>query len=118
MKLAFVAGVCLFLLSDLTRPSMAQTTEANRVVEIPFTSSRDHADPFNQIDLDVVFTSPGGNSARVPAFWAGGKIWKVRFASSAAGEYRFQSVCSDAADAGLHGVKGSVMITPYGSETP
>src|SRR4029078_10879940 len=55
---------------------------------------------------------------RVPAFWAGGKTWKVRYASPAVGTHQFRSDCSDARDMGLHGVTGTVQITPYTGKNP
>ncbi len=54
----------------------------NCVSEFVLTSGKAHADPFNDIELDIVATGPGGQM-RVPGFWAGGKAWKVRFAPPA-----------------------------------
>ena len=53
-------------------------TETNVMIELPFTSTEAHKDPFNDVTLDVVFTDPNGKDFRVPAFWAGGTTWKVR----------------------------------------
>jgi hypothetical protein len=93
-------------------------TETNVPVEIPFTAQRDHVDPFNTVTLDVVFSEPGGGTRRVPAFWAGGNGWKVRYASPEVGTHRWRSQCSAAADAGLHGLEGSVEIGPYTGANP
>lgn len=49
----------------------------------------------------------------MPAFWDGGQVWKVRYASSRIGTHRFQTICSDSADHGLSGVYGSLEVTPY-----
>jgi hypothetical protein len=91
---------------------------ANGVAEIGLTSAGKHADPFNDVTLDVVFTEPGGAERRVPAFWAGGTSWKVRYASHTPGAHRFRTECSDAADAGLHGVEGTVTVEPYAGDNP
>jgi hypothetical protein len=92
------------------------TTQANVVKEIRFEASTPHADPFNDVTLDAVFTDPSGATLRVPAFWAGGNFWKVRYASGVVGAHRFRTECSDPRDAGLHGVEGRVQVEPYDGE--
>lgn len=91
--------------------------EANRLAEWSFTSTKPYADPFNEIELDAIFTTPDGKKLRVPAFWAGGQTWKLRYASPVVGKHTFRTVCSDAASS-LHGVEGSVEITPYAGDNP
>src|SRR5258705_12409657 len=76
-------------------------TEANVMAEFTFTASRTYADPFNEVTLDVIFSDPKGSELRVPAFWAGSKEWKARYASPVVGTHRFRSECSDARDKGL-----------------
>ena len=93
-------------------------TPANTPVECAFTAERGYADAFNEVVLDVIFTDPAGKEFRVPAFWAGGKTWKVRYASPLTGTHRYRTVCSPANDAGLHGVAGEVTITPYSGKNP
>lgn len=93
-------------------------TEANRMVEFTFESATAYGDPFNEITLDALFTEPSGVKRRVPAFWAGGMTWRVRYASPVTGTHRFQTECSDTRNAGLHGVRGEVTITPYAGENP
>src|SRR5580658_5674219 len=96
----------------------AAGTQANVMTEITFTASRSHTDPFNGVTLDVVFAEPQGRELRVPAFWAGGNLWKVRYASPVVGAHRFRTECSDTRDAGLHGVKGKIIIKPYTGDNP
>lgn len=93
-------------------------TEANVTIELSFQAKSPHNDPFNTVSLDFNFTDPTGKSFRVPAFWAGGKNWKVRYASPTIGKHRFRSECSDPADSGLHGMAGAVEIKPYTGENP
>ena len=93
-------------------------TEANVPVEIAFTAQRAHADPFNEVTLDVSFTDPAGVVKKVPAFWAGGDEWKVRYASPLVGAHRWRSACSDAGDAGLNGVEGAVGVMAYAGDNP
>ncbi|GEM_PF-548504 len=92
--------------------------ETNVPCEIVFTAQRLHADPFQSVVLDVVFTDPTGQSRRVPAFWAGGPVWKVRYASPLPGRHRWHSICNTAEDAGLHAVEGSVEVRRYRGTNP
>src|SRR5438128_2913145 len=93
-------------------------TEANVMVELSFTASRAYSDPFNEVTLDVIFIEPRGRELRVPAFWAGTNVWKVRYASPVVGTHRFRSECSVTRDRGLHGVTGKVVIKPYAGRNP
>lgn len=95
------------------RVGAAQDAEANVMVEIPFQAKNAHADPFKNVTLDVVFTDPKGTRKTVPAFWAGGDQWKVRYASPVLGTHGYRTQCSDANDAGLHGIEGRIEIKPY-----
>ncbi len=96
----------------------AERAETNRMVQLSFTARNPHADPFNDLEMDVVFTTPDGSKVRVPAFWAGDKTWRVRYASSQAGVHRFRSECSDSADKGLHGIAGEVEVVAYKGDNP
>src|SRR5689334_9607421 len=97
-----------FFLASVPAALVAQTrqTPANVMIEFTFTAQLAHTDPFNEITLDARFTDPAGKELRVPAFWAGGNTWKVRYASPLTGRHRFHTECSDANDAGLNAVQG------------
>ncbi|MDQ6631854.1 MAG: DUF4038 domain-containing protein, partial [Verrucomicrobiota bacterium] len=88
-------------------------TEANVMIEMTFRAKQNHTDPFNDVKLDVIFREPDGRELRVPAFWAGGNIWKARYASPMIGKHNFCSDCSEKKDAGLHGVTGEIEIKSY-----
>ena len=90
----------------------------NTVTEWPFTSCKPHADPFNAVELMVCFQRANGEEMRVPAFWAGGQEWRVRFAPPTPGTYRFCSECSDTTDTGLHGREGSFNVMAYTGPNP
>jgi hypothetical protein len=92
--------------------------QVNCPVEWGFVSRRSYSDPFNEVQLDVVFTAPDGSEQRVPAFWAGEQEWRVRFAPSQVGDYRWRTICSDAANASLHGVEGTLTAVPYEGNNP
>ncbi|HVS36807.1 MAG TPA: DUF4038 domain-containing protein [Gemmataceae bacterium] len=105
----FSALLCLAPL----RAADAPAADANRVVELTFTARKHHDNPFNTIDVDVTFTAPDGKAVTVPAFWDGGDVWRVRYASPQVGVHSYRSQCSDPTDDGLHGREGVVQIRPY-----
>ena len=112
----------LVFLSGMARPATAAEpvarVQANVMVELPFTASRTYRDPFNEVRLDVIFTDPDGHELRVPAFWAGRNLWKVRYASSIVGTHRFRTDYADATDTGLHGITGRIEVVPYTGHNP
>src|SRR4051812_20685773 len=65
-------SICLILLL-VSQIAQAVKTAANVMVEIAFEAPGQ--------EIDVLFVEPGGIELRVPAFWAGGRNWKVRYAS-------------------------------------
>ena len=75
---------------------------AGRVLEWTYKSDAERSDPFNALELDALVTG-AGRSWRVPAFWAGGRDWRVRFTPPEPGVYEVVSACSDESDDSLHG---------------
>jgi hypothetical protein len=100
------------------RPESGLRAQANVPCEIVFTARQTHVDPSQAVVLDVVFTDPTGQSRRVPAFWAGGATWKVRYASPLSGRHRWHTICTASDDAGLNAVEGTVDIRPYRGTNP
>lgn len=93
-------------------------TDTNVPCEITFTAQHPHADPFMEVVLDVLFTDPAGQARKVPAFWAGGATWKVRYASPLVGKHSWHSECNAADDTGLHGIAGTVEIKRFRGDNP
>lgn len=98
--------------------SAARAAEAKRfsvartATEWSFTTGKKYADPFNEVELDVVFRGPGGEQ-RVPAFWAGGGEWRVRYAASEPGRYQYRTIATDESNRELHGLTGILDVEPY-----
>ncbi len=90
----------------------------HHVSEWTFTSARHYDDPFNQVQMDAVFRDPTGRSWTVPAFWAGGQEWKVRFSPRQTGLYTFRTHCSDPANEELEGQEGTLEARPYLGNNP
>ncbi len=119
LRIVFAAGLVAASFDLFTvQAKVAATTEANVPVEVAFTASETYRDPFNDVDLDVVFTDPAGKQLHVPAFWAGGNLWKARYASPLVGAHQFRTECSKGKDKGLQSVTGAVAIKPYAGENP
>jgi nicotinamidase-related amidase len=98
------------------RDAIQIAVQQNCVAEIRFRSATTYADPFNEVNLDVLFRGPDGVTLRVPAYWAGDNVWVVRFAGERAGEYSFETVCSKTGDTGLHGRSGTATVEPYAGD--
>jgi hypothetical protein len=85
----------------------------NVATEWGLISGKRYGDPSADVQLDVVITDPDGGEQRVPAYWAGGGEWRVRYAAHAPGAYSCRTVCSDAASADLHGREMALEVPPY-----
>ncbi len=83
------------------------------VQEFELRSSKEYGDPFWDVEVDVVVTSPGGSRQRIPAFWRGASNWGWRYSARQAGTYRYRVVCSDEANSDLHGVAGEFRVEAY-----
>ncbi len=114
---AMLAALVYGAAADCTCADMPKAA-ANVMCEVTFTSEKSYADPFNEVSLDAVVTGPNGNSSRVPAFWAGGQTWKMRYASSELGEHRYRTECSDADNAKLHAAQGRFEVVAYDGDKP
>lgn len=88
-----------------------QSAAVVRVFEATFRSMRPYVDPFNDVDVDVVFTN-GSDRWRVPAYWAGDQSWSVRFAPPVPGEFTYSVVATDP-DALFDIADGKVRIETY-----
>lgn len=112
-RLLFYCTLFLILPAVALCKDITVKTETNKLVEITFRAAASYSDPFNEVELDAVFTDPSGKQLKVPAFWAGGNVWKVRYSSPLQGTHHFITVCSKNTDKGLNGIKGKVTIKPY-----
>ncbi len=98
--------------------SRVKQVPQNHTAEWLFYTDKRYKDPFNEVELTAVFTTPDGEELVVPGFWAGGGLWKIRYASHQVGRHSFYTVCSDKSNPDLNGVKGAVEIIPYRGSNP
>ncbi|MFN0166120.1 MAG: DUF4038 domain-containing protein, partial [Bryobacteraceae bacterium] len=90
----------------------------NCPMEWAFTSAKAYANPFAEVELDVLVRDPDGAEQRVPAFWAGGPTWRVRYSPAKAGVHTWRTVSTDTANSGLHGQQGVLEAIPYEGANP
>lgn len=112
---SIVIGIFMVLMSLRAAPADADGlvfTTRERMVEGTVESRKTYADPFNEVDVDVVFTG-AGTSWRVPMFWHGGQRWTVRFSPPQPGEYEYRLESTDTANPDLNGLQGRVRVEPY-----
>jgi hypothetical protein len=87
--------------------------EQGEPVEWAYSSQKTYNDPFNEVDLDVIFMKDDGRHWRVPTFWAGGNEWRVRFAPPEPGSYKYHAESTDKSNADLNGHEGILRVEPY-----
>ena len=110
-------AVALVVLLQIAVVNAQPPSSQNRVFEWTFESRKTYSDPFNEVDVDVIFTK-NAESWRVPAFWRGGSKWTVRFAPPAPGEYTYHLESTDAQNPDLNAHEGRVNITAYAGNNP
>lgn len=112
--------ICLIsvLVGASTIADASAPATQERMVEWTFESRKIYPDPFNDVDVDVIFTR-GEKTWRVPAFWRGGQRWTVRFAPPAPGDYAYRLQSTDAGNPDLNGHQGQTKVMGYsGSSEP
>lgn len=119
VKVIFCFAILLMLLSatDQTRTAVPSSSPQERMVEWTIESRKQYADPFNDVDVDVVF-SKDGRVWRVPTFWKGSQRWGVRFAPPEPGDYDYHLESTDRSNPDLNGHSGHVAIVPYTGSNP
>src|SRR5262245_23733684 len=88
-----------------------------RMAEWTIESHKAYPDPFNDVDVDVIFER-NQHRWRVPTFWRGDNRWTVRFAPPAPGAYRFHLESTDKTNPELNGQPSQVTITAYTGRNP
>ena len=80
-----------------------------REVEIALTAEHDYPNPYIDVEVWAEFTHDTGLVLNRPAFWSGGRTFKIRFASPLAqGRWTWRSFCS-VEDGGLAGQCGELV---------
>lgn len=83
-----------------------------RETELVLDAEHDHDSPYVDVEVRAEFRHDTGAVLRRPAFWDGGRTWRVRFASPLpSGRWTWRSA-SSVEDPGLAGATGSVEVEP------
>ena len=82
-------------------------------IELQAESTPENA--YTSVEVYAEFSTDGGTIKR-PAFWDGGKTWKIRFASPDSTSLWSWKTVSRPEIAGLHGVTGTVQAEAYGGD--
>jgi Protein of unknown function (DUF4038)/Domain of unknown function (DUF5060) len=98
--------------------SEAAPATVGMATEWSYVSGKQYSDPFNQLEVDAVVTTPSGTKERVPGFWSGDSTWRIRYAPSAPGRHDIRSICSDATNRDLHGQSMTLDVAPYEGANP
>ncbi len=77
--------------------------------ELVLKSRRDYTNALQEAEMRVLFVSPLGETNRTYGFWDGGQTWRVRFAPNFPGRWKYYTMCSDTANAGLHEQTGEFL---------
>ena len=99
----------------VTDPEWELSAETWVCREITLQSTKTYADPFTDVDVDMVLVGSGVKYT-IPGFWDGGNTWKIRFICPSAGEWKFKTFCTDESNTGLHGRTGKVTCTAYSGD--
>lgn len=86
------------------------TVAAWRQVDIELTAAAEHADPYGQVDVWADFVSETGEVLRRPAFWDGGRAWRIRFAPPAGSRHWEWATSASVGDSGLAGLRGVLTV--------
>ncbi len=104
-------------LGALQLPFHARAQTLHSTVHVPmewsFTSTKVYDNPFAQLELDAIVRDPDGAELRVPAFWAGGQTWRLRYSPAKPGTHTWRTVCTDASNSGLHAQGGTLEAVAY-----
>ncbi len=87
------------------------------VFETSFESTKAYANPFLDVEVNVVFTRDNQRWL-IPAFWAGESTWTVRFAPPEQGNYEYRVECSDKENTDLNGKAQPLKVGEYTGANP
>ena len=90
---------------------MAQDFKIWHKAELQFKSGKLYGNALYDIkDFYVLLKSPTGREVSVDGFWDGQYDWKVRFKPDETGTWKYETICSDKDNSGLHGKEGSFEV--------
>jgi hypothetical protein len=114
-NIAFAAALTFGVVSS----NSAQSPSIARwgLFEIAFTSTNAYANPLQDVDLFVTFTSPDRQTRTVRGFWDGGTVWRVRFSPDQPGPWTYTTRAIPDSDRGLDARSGSFGVVANSGQT-
>ncbi|MBQ7102351.1 MAG: DUF4038 domain-containing protein, partial [Clostridia bacterium] len=100
---------------EIINPDITVNAETWVMNELCFESEKSYSDPFGEIDIELHLYS-NGRLYKIPGFWDGGNVWKIRFVCPYDGVWYFRTVCTDEENTAMHGKTGKVICTEYSGE--
>lgn len=91
--------------------NQATTTPTWRQVILPYEIACDYPNPFLDVSIKAAFTGPEGQKIIREAYWDGGRSYKIAFAPTAVGSWRWQIDAPK--ETGLNGATGQLHCTAY-----
>ena len=98
-------------------PVFAMAIGPWEVFEASFKSSKEYDNPYVDVEVDVLFSN-GKREWKAPAFWDGGKTWKVRFSAPEKGKYSYRAVATDKSNEGLNTKEKTLKVTEFKGDNP
>ncbi len=96
-------------------PEQVISAETWVMTELTFVSTKSYADPFEDVDIDLLLCG-NGRLYTIPGFWDGGNIWKVRLVCPSAGDWYYKTVCTDGENISLDGRTGKIICAQYSGD--
>lgn len=118
MKDAIMTGILGLAMVMPTLAAEPSRAVQNQRWEASLTSAKAAKHPYADVVLSVSYKGPEGRVLRTYGFWDGGLTFRIRAAFPTAGQWTWETQCSDPLDSGLHGRTGTVVVTPYTDTNP
>ncbi len=83
--------------------------------EMTFIANKKVENAGNKQLFDVEFTN-GHTTIKMPGFWDGQNIWRVRFALPSEGTWTYKTIFSDKTDTGVHNKTGKIEVKKYSGD--
>jgi hypothetical protein len=84
-----------------------------QVYEESMLSSKQYANPLQDVQVTVEITDPRGRTTEVEAFWDGFNVWKFRYMPRMLGRHTYRVQCSDTTNGGLNAPGDVLNVVEY-----
>jgi hypothetical protein len=111
----YIITISILVFTGCTSPDNQQATQWQ-----PWESAlkAKHTQDGRPAGVEVIFTGPGGQTFKNPAFTDDGHIFIFRAAFPAPGTWKWTTLSTDQKDKGLHNRRGLVQVLPFTGDNP